>query len=805
MKKTLLIITTIFYRRTKSLSVFTGLIILSQSVIAQNTKTWIGASGGTWSTPGNWSPAGIPAGTDTVIFNSNNPCDMDVSPVIASSRAIGLGGNIISSGGLRSLTINNGGAASPVLYVAAGAFLSMGNGGFGINFSTYGASGPNNAQVDGTIFLAFSSAWSVNNAGITNITNVDISGGIYLVSVHTGALFNNSTTGTVRFLSGSTLTWARNGGVVPVADYQNGSTINVTGVTSTMPSFSSGANYNGLLIWNNNSQTISGASAVLLPASNAAMDSIRVMNTGTGSLQMFGDPSNYTIGHLEVQGGVVELASPASLISTGTINTDLIVSGGTLYCNATFSGDVVAAYPVTITVNGNLTQTGGTINLTNRPVFTSPGGAAFLKVKGNVTQTAGLFTATSNFGGQNQLSLAGTATQNVQMNNLTGIFSFSVLNSTNGASLQSNLVLPYQLTLSSGYIKLNNFNLSVAAGNIIAVSNGKVVTNGTGSLLVTGLTASTSQDFPVAPTAAAYNPVTLVPSASAVSPNTYAVRVETGLLSYPIFSPANAVDRTWVIRATTTPNAPVNVVFSYYGGDGGASFNYAGTVDHGVYTTAWNINQTGLTPSGTNPYQVSTSVTSFVGGVDLPMVLGNTGSILNTPRSIDLSVQKQASKAILNWTYSNAGPIREVVVEHSVNGRSFNRLATMASLITTYTDDNLLQGINYYRIKITDINGKITYSAIAAIINATDGFDIVALLPNIVHADMQVSVAAAQKTKLNLVITDVAGRPVSKLQFTASAGSNMFDVNVSKLSSGMYYITATAATGETKTLGFVKQ
>ena len=356
-----------------------------------------------------------------------------------------------------------------------------------------------------------------------------------------------------------------------------------------------------------------------------------------------------------------------------------------------------------------------------------------------------------------------------------------------------------------------NGNLDIVAGNLIIGNNdftctsvtgtfsstNHVVTNGTGKLILTNIGAA-PKSFPIGATATNMTPLTI----SNGNNSNYGARVELGLASYPIFNPANAVNRTWFVQASSTPGVPVNVNFFYSAGDGGAGFNYTATVDHGVYTSAWNLNQTGITPAGS--YQVPTTVTSFLGGVDLPMVLGNSGSILSTPRSVDLTVQKQSSKAILNWTYNNVTGIKEVAVERSINGRSFNKLGTVASLITTYTDDNLLAGTNYYRIKITDINGKITYSAIAAIINATDGFDIIALLPNIVHTDMQVSIAAAQKTKLDMAITDVMGRPVSKLQFTAIAGSNMFDVNVSKLSAGIYYLTAISAEGDVKTLRFVK-
>ena len=300
---------------------------------SQNTKTWVGASGGSWSTASNWSPAIVPTSSDTVIFNSANPvCEVDINPSIASLRVISSNAVLRSSIANRTISIDNAGDATPVLKVNSGTSLSLGQAGFafGVSVTTHGASGTNNAQIEGTLFMGYTSTWTVNNVGLTAFTNVDISGTVYLVSSHTAAVFTNSTLATVKFLSGSSLTWARNGGTVSVADYQDGSTISVTGVVGLMPTFSATSNFNGLLIWNNSSQTVSGASAVLLPTSSTSMDSVRVMSTGTGSLRMFGNPSGYTIGDLEVQGGTLEMGSPVTSAGSCTINSGLKISGGTV-------------------------------------------------------------------------------------------------------------------------------------------------------------------------------------------------------------------------------------------------------------------------------------------------------------------------------------------------------------------------------------------------------------------------------------------------------------------------------------------
>ncbi len=64
-------------RRTPFLLLF--LMVLAFNAIAQ--KTWVGP--GNWSTPGLWSPAGVPATTDSVIFDgSSGNCTLDVNATV---------------------------------------------------------------------------------------------------------------------------------------------------------------------------------------------------------------------------------------------------------------------------------------------------------------------------------------------------------------------------------------------------------------------------------------------------------------------------------------------------------------------------------------------------------------------------------------------------------------------------------------------------------------------------------------------------------------------------------------------------
>jgi hypothetical protein len=520
------------------------------------------------------------------------------------------------------------------------------------------------------------------------------------------------------------------------------------------------------------------------------------------------NPSGYTIGHLEVQGGIIQMGAPSGAINgTGSITTDLKISGGTVLGNATYATDLGTARPMTVTVHGNVIITGGTLDLTNRPTALLPGGACQLNVAGNFLQTAGTVTATSSFGSQNQVNMNGVVLQNAEMDNVTGPLGL-VISNTSGVSLLNNINLPSALNIqNSCYLRLNNFNATVGASLVFSNVSGKIVTNGTGALKVTGLTASSSQLFPVAPSTSTYNPVTLTPSLLAFSPNTYSVRVTQPGLIPTIFIPNNAVNKTWYVTAATTPAAAINCDFTYSNADGNPGFNYTATVEHGLNITGvWNIDQSGLVPapSGSN-YIVSVPVSSFNGGIELPMVIGNLGSILAATNSIDLVAQKQINSAVLNWAVHSNDAIRELSIERSADGRIFSTLALVGIATNNFTDDKLLAGTNYYRIKMVAVNGKILYSSIVAVLNKETGFEMVSLLPNLIYSDAVLNITSAQKTKLNIIITDMMGRQVQNKGYNLIAGSNQFAINVAGLAAGTYHITGHTAERDTKTICFIKQ
>ena len=119
---------------------------------------------------------------------------------------------------------------------------------------------------------------------------------------------------------------------------------------------------------------------------------------------------------------------------------------------------------------------------------------------------------------------------------------------------------------------------------------------------------------------------------------------------------------------------------------------------------------------------------------------------------------------------------------------------------------NPLPGMNYYRLKMVDDHGKVTYSNIIALLNETKGFEVLNIAPNpVTTGQFKLNVTSAENTKLNVVIIDMQGRVVQKQTLNMIAGYNTLDMNVINLASGTYNIYATTSTDRSKVMRFVKQ
>jgi len=174
---------------------------------------------------------------------------------------------------------------------------------------------------------------------------------------------------------------------------------------------------------------------------------------------------------------------------------------------------------------------------------------------------------------------------------------------------------------------------------------------------------------------------------------------------------------------------------------------------------------------------------------------------------------KQNGNHLLNWKVTCIStPSATIEMERSTDGRSYNSIYSILATALRcqqpfdYTDNQPVKGINYYRLKITDASGKITYSTIVSLINTVKGIDVMNIAPNpIVNGTFNLEVSTAEKIQMEVVITDMQGRILQKRTVLMIAGFNSIPMNVRNLAAGTYQLFGNTADGRTRVLRFVIQ
>jgi hypothetical protein len=172
---------------------------------------------------------------------------------------------------------------------------------------------------------------------------------------------------------------------------------------------------------------------------------------------------------------------------------------------------------------------------------------------------------------------------------------------------------------------------------------------------------------------------------------------------------------------------------------------------------------------------------------------------------------KQQATNILDWKLNcDAAVSHMVTLERSGDGRTFNSLQTqtitsiMCANAFTYKDATPLTGINFYRLKIIAASGEIKYSVIVVLLNKDKGFELISIAPNPLKNKALLTITSARVGKINIAVSDMAGKRVMNQITTVIAGSNNIDMNFETLAAGTYFIMAVNADAEIKTIRFVK-
>lgn len=712
------------------------------------------------------------------------------------------------TGGIKSgnITFSGGGVTTPPTVALSGTgtatYYSKSAGNltdvatWGINNDGTGSS-PADFTSDGQVFIitnrsavTLDANWTVSGSGAKVVTGdgaatteftipatATLTGTLDVANAGTLVL-QNATLPTLGTLStGSTANFAQSGTfVIPQRTYHH---LVVTGGTKTLTAGTTTVGGNFTL------DGVTGFNGAASPFSTISLaGNFSMINAAAFEPNGTGDANRLTLimtgtGTQTISGGdlyIFRLQTPNAPANSLNIS---LTSANLFLGNTTSGGLNLQQNTHTLTLNGN------TVTIQQFGFFSATNAGL---INGSLTSSLVI----NKTGGATGIGPVAFAPGGEQLNT----FSYSSAGTgSNNLTLNSALTVN-DLTLTAGNINLGANNLTVNNSITGGSASSHIVTNGAGAL--TRNVAASAVTFPVGPSATLYHPAVITNSGTT---DNFSVKVSS--TDPPCAPGTTSVNATWDISEAVAGGSVCDLSLDYTGAATGAGYSTAGAqVIHcnGLVSDYHNGSVTGTVAAGSgftsfSPFGISNDLTVLP--VGLTIFEGNKTSDINN------ITWKAACSGAGTYTFE---------LQRSNDARNF----TAVNVITAdevrcqqpfgYADNTFARNAtNYYRLKITDIDGRISYSRIISLINKANGVVISNIMPSITTGKTTVVISSAKAGQLNLTVTDVNGRTVMQMNTRLTAGTNNAELNLASLQGGVYFVHGQATGEQIPAFRIVKQ
>jgi len=519
-------------QKDRSLLFLAGLMLVIVNCSAQTTYTWTGSTSTNWNTTSNWTPAGTPGSTDTVIITShtNNPALANNTTIawlsitgatltlnshtLTTSNKLELASSAITSGDIQAtgklIDIASTAISASITASCEDVFVSTSHLNSSVDLTKTGSSvnicsGGNvfaapvtiNENGSGRISLAynvpdtFNSTLTANNNGTADLQfggfsqHNQYSGDVYCnvattssgIQISFGAGNGGGDFGGNLYLSNAS------GGYGGVNIGNSGSFTQAAGKTISIGSGGYAVGYCQLHYFTQassvvNTLTFTGSSGVVLVVDHCNISG-SFNSTNTYAFEAY----NNTFNKLSVYTGYLYYLGSNTFNGPTSINLNVLIGGGGSNNPGgnTFNDTTL----ISNTGNTNLGMGISAADIFNGPVtFTASHdiylayGSANNQINNDLTinQISGGVVVTTSTSGSS-LVFNGTGIQHIKGNKPV-VLGRVVLNNSNNLQLDTSLVITDSLTLTNGQLKTN--------GNTLIINNGAKVIGGSSSSFVDG-------------------------------------------------------------------------------------------------------------------------------------------------------------------------------------------------------------------------------------------------------------------------------------------------------------------------------
>jgi hypothetical protein len=171
---------------------------------------------------------------------------------------------------------------------------------------------------------------------------------------------------------------------------------------------------------------------------------------------------------------------------------------------------------------------------------------------------------------------------------------------------------------------------------------------------------------------------------------------------------------------------------------------------------------------------------------------------------VSVSALKKGQRIEVDWSTLHQGNIQQYEIERSFDGVQFVKAGSVEarsadSASYSWMDENVLPGTYYYRIKSTDVKGKVTYSEKVKVLTG-DGQSFIKIYPNpITDGIINLQFINQPAGKYDIRLMNHSGQLVVSKQIERMAGSDIQRMNWDyRLAHGAYHLEIIQPDGQVK-------
>ena len=155
------------------------------------------------------------------------------------------------------------------------------------------------------------------------------------------------------------------------------------------------------------------------------------------------------------------------------------------------------------------------------------------------------------------------------------------------------------------------------------------------------------------------------------------------------------------------------------------------------------------------------------------------------------TANKRENKVSLNWNSSNEVNLLAYNVERSFDNKTFETIQSVkATQSNNYNaiDAKPVNGINYYRLKMIDNNGKFSYSSVQSVYFSEKGTVGFSFYPNPAKNNINVALETIASKTASIELIDNLGRIVKSITITNQNSNSNISINTANMNKGVYFL-----------------